>query len=62
MSKQVIRVNWAVLASGYEKAAYEGGKAPSVIVLWKRFIDFLLADFGPRATFLAGFALGLRIG
>ena len=55
-------MNWAVLASGYEKAAYEGGKAPSVIVLWRRFIDFLLADFGPRATFLAGFALGLRIG
>ena len=27
-----------------------------------RALDFLLADFPPRATFMAGLALGLRIG
>lgn len=37
-------------------------KAPNVYSLWNWIIDFLTADFQQRASFVAGFALGVRVG
>lgn len=37
-------------------------RAPNVGSLLRWIIDFLTADFQQRATFIAGFALGLRVG
>ncbi|KDQ18087.1 hypothetical protein BOTBODRAFT_185471 [Botryobasidium botryosum FD-172 SS1] len=66
---QLVSVNWSKAASTFEKrfhtAPTEAGgssRAPTVYSLWTWLINFLTADFQPRATFLAGFVLGLRIG
>lgn len=37
-------------------------KAPNVGSLFRWFTDFLTADFQQRASFIAGFMLGIRIG
>ncbi|KAF8201658.1 hypothetical protein BJ912DRAFT_1019555 [Pholiota molesta] len=37
-------------------------RPPNVTSLWSWLVDFLTADFQPRASFIAGFALGLRLG
>lgn len=37
-------------------------KPPTVVSLWSWLVNFLTADFQPRASFLAGLVLGLRIG
>jgi len=37
-------------------------KALTVYSVWKRVVSFLVADFQQRASFVAGFALGLRLG
>ena len=37
-------------------------KAPNVGSLFKWITDFLTADFQQRASFIAGFMLGIRIG
>ena len=37
-------------------------RPPTVYSVWTWLVDFLTADFQPRASFLAGLALGLRIG
>jgi len=46
----------------YSRGACGHSKPPNVLSLWRWLIDFLTADFQPRASFLAGFALGLRVG
>lgn len=46
----------------YTRDAFGNKKPPNVLSLWRWIVDFLTADFPPRASFLAGFALGLRIG
>ncbi|RDB21273.1 hypothetical protein Hypma_011512 [Hypsizygus marmoreus] len=68
-SASVIRVDWGSVASKYENMFYTpdasaGGsrRAPTVASIWTWLIDFLTADFQPRASFIVGLALGLRIG
>ncbi|EPQ58211.1 hypothetical protein GLOTRDRAFT_72373 [Gloeophyllum trabeum ATCC 11539] len=66
-SLSVLRVNWSRVGSRFENLFYTTDatgvkKPPSVYSLWKWLVDFLTADFQPRASFLAGLALGLRIG
>ena len=39
-----------------------GNLAPTLYSLWSWFVNFLTADFQPRASFIAGLALGIRIG
>ncbi|KAF5391478.1 hypothetical protein D9757_002010 [Collybiopsis confluens] len=66
-SFSVLRVDWMRMGQRFENLFYttdETGtkKAPTVWTAWVWLVDFLTADFQPRASFLAGFALGLRIG
>lgn len=66
-SISVVKVDWARMGSRFEKLFYSTGengakKPPTVYSLWRWLVDFLTADFQPRASFLAGLALGLRIG
>lgn len=66
-SQSLIRIDWKRVNSLYENRFYEkdatvGRKAPTVSSAWNWFIHFLTADFPPRATFCAGFLLGLRVG
>ncbi|KAG9046765.1 hypothetical protein FS837_003695 [Tulasnella sp. UAMH 9824] len=68
-SVKVVTINWGLLNSHFEKRFYEqsttpGGKAkpPTVKKVFNWLVNFLMADFQPRATFLAGFLLGLRVG
>jgi FUN14 domain-containing protein 1 len=64
----VVRVDWEKMASRFEDrfATEEPGgttrRAPTVYLLWKCVVNFLVADFQQRAAFVAGFALGLRVG
>jgi len=62
-----IRVDWATAERQFNRAFYvtdEGGvqRPPTIATAWKWFIDFVLADFQPRASFIVGFMLGLRFG
>ncbi|KAL0947018.1 hypothetical protein HGRIS_013162 [Hohenbuehelia grisea] len=62
-----VRVNWTRIGSRFENMFYttdsQGVRhAPSVGSLWGWVINFLTADFQPRASFIAGLALGIRIG
>ena len=66
-STSVIRVDWGRVASVWEERVYvvdsNGHRtAPTIGSVWRWLSDFLAADFQPRAAFLAGLALGLRIG
>lgn len=66
-STSLVKVDWAKVSSRFENLFYHrdaGGNAkpPSVMSLWRWLVDFLTADFQPRASFIAGFALGLRVG
>ena len=63
----MVRVNWTKIGHRFEDLFYTvdelGAKrAPNVGSLLRWLVDFLTADFQPRASFIAGFALGLRIG
>ncbi|WWD16175.1 hypothetical protein CI109_100600 [Kwoniella shandongensis] len=66
-SKSYISVDWARLSNKYETAF--GGKTPTgkyngptIGGVWNRIVDFLTANFQQRASFMAGLALGLRLG
>lgn len=65
-SVSIVRVDWSRAASRFENLFYrtENGvrRPPTVGSLWSWLINFLTADFQPRATFAAGLVLGLRIG
>ncbi|KAF9001859.1 FUN14 family-domain-containing protein [Cyathus striatus] len=66
-SSSVVRVNWKEVGSRFENLFYTRNAAgesrpPSLLSLCNWLINFLTADFQPRASFIAGFALGLRIG
>lgn len=66
-SVSLIKVDWAEMASRFENLFYTtdaagNKKPPTVLSIWKWIVDFLTADFQPRASFVAGFALGLRVG
>lgn len=66
-SMSLVRVDWGRMAARFENLLYTkdalGNKRPPTISsLWRWMVDFLIADFQPRASFIAGLALGLRIG
>ncbi|KAI0006075.1 FUN14 family-domain-containing protein [Russula compacta] len=63
----IIKIDWSRAAAHFEGLFYTleangTRRPPTVYSLWRRLVDFLVADFQPRASFIAGFALGLRIG
>jgi len=67
VSKSFIKVDWSRMSSRFETTFYArdnagGAKPPSVMSVWRWLIEFLTADFQPRASFIAGFTLGLRVG
>ncbi|OBZ75799.1 FUN14 domain-containing protein 1, partial [Grifola frondosa] len=66
-SLSLVRIDWGRMSSRFENLFYTkdasgAKKPPNVVSLFRWFIDFLTADFQQRASFVAGFALGLRIG
>ncbi|RDX56618.1 hypothetical protein OH76DRAFT_1395740 [Lentinus brumalis] len=66
-SLSLLRVDWSRAASRFENLFYTKdasgvSRPPNVGSLFRWIVNFLTADFPPRATFIAGFALGLRIG
>lgn len=61
----MVNVDWKTMASRYDTVidSYAGtGTGSRLARLGSSVVDFLLADFPPRATFTAGLVLGLRIG
>jgi FUN14 domain-containing protein 1 len=46
----------------YGRNASGKKRPPTLPSIWRWLIDFLTADFQPRASFVAGLALGLRLG
>ena len=66
-STSVIRVDWGRVSTRFGEMFYRRDgtgmkRPPTVSSIWNALIDFLTADFQPRASFIAGFALGLRVG
>lgn len=66
-SLSLIRVDWVRMSSRFENLFYRTDalgvrRAPTPGSLLRWLVDFLTADFQPRATLIAGFALGLRLG
>ncbi|KAJ7109273.1 FUN14 family-domain-containing protein [Mycena epipterygia] len=64
----VLKVDWESMGMRFQNLFYTtdpktGSKAtPTIYSLWRWMVNFLTADFQPRASFIAGLALGLRIG
>ncbi|KAK2466997.1 hypothetical protein APHAL10511_001255 [Amanita phalloides] len=66
-SASLIRVDWGKIGTRFEDLVYvrdsNGNRRPPTLSsTWYWLIDFLTADFQPRASFIAGLALGLRLG
>ncbi|CAL1704905.1 unnamed protein product [Somion occarium] len=66
-SLNLLRVNWTNMGQRFENAFYTRDaqgvrRPPNVGSLFRWIVDFLTSDFQPRASFIAGLALGLRIG
>lgn len=71
-STSIVKVDWSAAASRFENLFYTKTtdsttgavtrSPPNVLGLWRWIVDFLTANFQQRASFVAGFALGLRIG
>ncbi|WVQ78488.1 hypothetical protein IAT38_000574 [Cryptococcus sp. DSM 104549] len=66
-TKSYITVDWAKVGSRYDsafgtKTPAGGYSGPTLGRVWSRLVDFLTANFQQRASFLAGLALGLRLG
>ncbi|OCH95029.1 hypothetical protein OBBRIDRAFT_768631 [Obba rivulosa] len=66
-SLSLVRVDWSRAAQRFENLFYSRDatgvkRPPNVGSLMRWLTDFLTADFQQRASFIAGFALGLRIG
>lgn len=67
VSFKVVKVDWGSMAKRFEHAFYTEDKAgtrrsPTIYSVFSWLVNFLTADFQPRASFVAGLALGLRIG
>ncbi|KAH6918683.1 FUN14 family-domain-containing protein [Coprinopsis sp. MPI-PUGE-AT-0042] len=66
-SQSLVRVDWSRMATRFQNRfhtvdpATGASRAPNVGGLWRWMVNFLTADFQGRASFIAGFALGLRI-
>lgn len=66
-SVSMLRIDWGRMERRFEEIFYtvdSTGKkrAPTIGVAWRALMNFLMADFPPRASFMAGLVLGLRIG
>ncbi|KAK0525095.1 hypothetical protein OC842_005622 [Tilletia horrida] len=74
-SQRLVNVNWNAIGKTYDRfvdraagetgvssASVRGWKGSKLQRIWNRLVDFLTADFQPRATFLAGLVLGFRLG
>ena len=66
-SVSIIKIDWSRAAARFENLMYTTEangirQPPSVYSLWRWLVDFMTADFQPRASFIAGFALGIRVG
>ncbi|KAL4253895.1 FUN14 family protein [Abortiporus biennis] len=66
-SLTLVKVDWPRVGKKFENLFYTTDvqgvrRAPNVGSLFRWFVDFLTSDFQQRASFVAGFALGLRIG
>lgn len=67
-AQSLVRVDWSRVAARFEERFHSVdpstgvSRAPNVGALWRWLVDFLTADFQGRASFIAGFGLGLRIG
>lgn len=72
-SQRLITVNWSAINSRYDKLVgsaagpetatnVRGYSGSTLQRIWNRTTNFLMADFQPRATFMAGLLLGLRLG
>lgn len=72
-SQRLISVNWNAINSKYDKfigsaagpettSNVRGFRGSTASRIWNRTTDFLTADFQPRATFMVGLVLGLRLG
>jgi FUN14 domain-containing protein 1 len=60
-------MDWGRMSARFENMFFTKNpdgtmKPPSLYSLWVWAVDFLTADFQQRASFIAGLALGLRIG
>ncbi|KAF9053575.1 hypothetical protein BDZ89DRAFT_907616, partial [Hymenopellis radicata] len=67
VSFSVVKVDWEAMATKFEQMFYSTDatgqkKTPTIYGLFRWMVDFLTADFQPRASFVAGLMLGLRIG
>ncbi|KAF8710993.1 FUN14 family, partial [Rhizoctonia solani] len=65
----ISKTNWGAASARFERLFYSNPAKPgeprrpaTISTLWSWLVDFLTADFPPRATFLAGMILGLRLG
>lgn len=68
----LLRVDWGRAASRFENLFYtknidpitgvQTKSPPTIGSLFGWIVDFLTADFQQRASFVAGLALGLRVG
>ncbi|KAK4685645.1 hypothetical protein P7C73_g4493, partial [Tremellales sp. Uapishka_1] len=65
-STSILTVDWARLSSKYDSIfgtkTATGTRAPTVKGVYAWAVDFLTANFQQRASFLAGLALGFRLG
>jgi len=67
-SKSIVKVDWSRVSKRFESVFYvkdgvaDTRRPPTIYSLWRRLVDFLTADFQPRASFIAGLMLGIRIG
>ncbi|ORY29974.1 FUN14 family-domain-containing protein [Naematelia encephala] len=66
-TKRFITVDWSKVAGRYDtafgtKTPTGEQRSPTVGGVWAWFVDFVTANFQQRATFLAGLALGIRLG
>ncbi|SNX83376.1 uncharacterized protein MEPE_02083 [Melanopsichium pennsylvanicum] len=72
-SQKLVQVNWSAINSKYDKLVgsaagpetasnVRGYSGSTLQRIWNRTTNFLMADFQPRATFMAGLVLGLRLG
>jgi uncharacterized membrane protein (Fun14 family) len=64
-SRGMVNVDWSRMAKRYESVVdtYSGtGTGNRLQRVGGSAVDFLVADFPPRAVFISGLILGLRLG
>ncbi|KAN0063312.1 hypothetical protein ACQY0O_004476 [Thecaphora frezii] len=73
-TQRLVTVNWSAIGNRYDRLVNSAGggsrgdnsakgfAGSTAQRIWNRGTHFLMADFQPRATFMAGLLLGLRLG